>query len=115
MELIEISSLDHLNEVTANNANALIIVSRNACPGCDALMRALNTNADLQSALDGVQVAVAKLEKIPTIAQTFGLRQAPSMLLFKDDEEVTRVTGFMQPAPLLAALRGTYQAVSQAA
>jgi thioredoxin 1 len=115
METTQLTSLDHLNQVTANNANVLLIVSRNACPGCDALTRALENNALLQDALADVTVVVAKLEKIPTIAPTFGLRQAPTMILFKEDEEVSRLSGFTVAAPLIEALQKAFNDVAQAA
>lgn len=115
MEPIQISSLDQLNEVIAANANVLLVVSRNACPGCDALARSLETHSELQSALEGVTIAVAKVEKIPNIASIFGLRQAPSMILFKDDEDVAQVTGFQAPAPLIKAVRATYAPIAAAA
>lgn len=115
METIQLNSLDHLNDVTANHANVLLIVSRNACPGCDALAKALQNSALLQDALAGVTVAVAKIESIPTIISTFGLRQAPTMILFKDDEEVSRLTGFTAPAPLVEALHKAFTPVAQAA
>lgn len=115
MELIKFESLDHLNQVTADNSNVMVIVSRNACPQCDNLVRALQANDELRQALDGVVIGVAKLETVPTIAQTFGLRAAPSVLLFKDDEEVSRVIGFMSPAPLLKALLSAFVPVAEAA
>lgn len=115
MELIKFETLDRLNHITAGNSNVLLIISRNACPQCDNLVRTLKTNAELQSALAGVVVGVAKLEDIPTIAQTFGVRAAPSMIMFKDDDEVSRLSGFMSPGPLLNALRNAYTDVAVAA
>ena len=115
MELIKFESLDHLNKVTSENANALVIVSRNNCPQCDSLIRALQANDELRNALSGVTVGVAKLEAIPSIATTFGLRQAPSLLFFKDDEEVSRLAGFTSPAPLLKALLDVFAPLAEAA
>lgn len=115
MELIKFESLDHLNTVTAENPNVMVIVSRNACPQCDSLMRALQANDDLRAALGDAVIGVAKLESIPAIASTFGLRQAPSVLLFKDDDEVSRVMGFTSPAPLLQALLNAFAPVAEAA
>lgn len=115
MELIKFESLDRLNHVTADNSNVLLIISRSNCPQCDNLVRALKSNAELQAALAGVKVGIAKLEDIPTIATTFGVRAAPSMIMFKDDDEVTRLSGFMSAGPLLNALRNAYMDVAVAA
>lgn len=108
METIQLTSLDHLNEVTASHANVLLIVSKNACPACDNLKRALENTALLQDALAGVTVVVAKMETVRNIVTTFGLRAAPTMILFKDDDEVSRLTGFTAPAPLIEALHKAF-------
>lgn len=105
MEPMNLTSLDALNDATANNAKVLLIVSRNNCAGCVGLAQALKTNSELQSALEGVTVVQIKLEAVPTIAQTFGLRVAPSMILFSEDEEVKRILGFNGVSELLTALR----------
>lgn len=97
MERISLESVDQLNALTASKSNVLLVVSRNNCPGCDTLQRALDAHTELQTALDGVTVAVAKVEKMPNITQVFGLRQAPTTILFKDDDEVGRVHGFQLP------------------
>ncbi len=115
MQLLELASIDHLNEVTAANAQVLLIISRNNCPGCDALKRTLDGNAQLQEALSGTVVAMAKLEDIPSLPQTFGVRQAPSMILFREDDEVARLSGFMAPQPLLKAVQEQFAPQAHAA
>lgn len=115
MEIIKLTSMDHLNQVTADNANVLLIVSKNACPACDNLKRALENTALLQDALAGVVVAQAQMETVRNIVTTFGLRAAPTMIMFKDDDEVGRVTGFTAPAPLIEALHKAFNDVAQAA
>ncbi|WJJ55068.1 thioredoxin family protein [Xanthomonas phage RTH11] len=115
MEITKLTSIDALNAFTADNTNALVIVSRNACAGCNALDGALKTNVELQAALAGTAVALVKLEDVPDIARTFGLRMAPSMLLFKEDDEVARLLGFEGPAKLLAALRANFCELAEAA
>ncbi len=115
MEITKLTSIDALNAFTADNENALLIISRNACAGCNALDGALKTNAELQAALAGVQVAVVKLEDVPTIASTFGLRMAPSMILFREDDEVARLTGFEGASKLINAAREHFAALAAAA
>lgn len=115
MEISKLTSIDALNAFTADNTNALVIVSRNACAGCNALDGALKTNAELQAALAGVKVAVVKLEDVPTIASTFGLRMAPSMILFREDDEVARLTGFEGAGKLIAAAREHFEVLAVAA
>lgn len=108
MELTNLTSLDELNDATAANAQVLLIISRSNCPGCVALTKALETHTELQTALEGVKVLQIKLEDVPTIAQTFGVRMAPSMILFREDDEVQRVMGYTGPQPLLTALRAAF-------
>lgn len=105
MHFLELTSIDHLNEVTTTKSQVLLIISRNNCPGCDALQRALDGNDQLRQALSGIVVALAKLEVIPALPQTFGVRQVPSMILFREDNEVFRLTGFATPQPLLKVLQ----------
>ena len=116
MELQQFTSVDQINDTTAENENVLLIISRANCPGCDNLARALATNVELQTALAGVTVGVVKLETVPTIAATFGVRMAPSMILFRGDDEVKRIMGFNSPAELLNAARAAFGApVAEAA
>ena len=116
MELQQFTSVDQINEATASNENVLLIISRANCPGCDNLARALETNADLRAALEGVTVGTVKLEVVPTIAATFGVRMAPSMILFREDDEVRRIMGFTAPTELLLAARAAFGApVAEAA
>lgn len=115
MEITKLVSIDDLNAFTAANANALVIISRNACAGCNALDGALKTNAELQEVLAGAQVAVVKLEDVPAIATTFGLRMAPSMILFREDDEVARLTGFEGAGKLIAKAREHFSDLALAA
>lgn len=115
METIKLNSLDHLNEVTAAHSNVLLIVSKNACAGCDNLKRALEHSALLQAALVGVTVVQAQMETVRNIVTSFGLRMAPTMILFKDDEEVARKAGFESPDALIEALQQAFQPLAQAA
>lgn len=115
MEITKLESIDALNAFTAANTNALVIVSRNNCAGCNALDGALKTNAELQNALAGAQVAVVKLEDVPAIATTFGLRMAPSMILFREDDEAARLTGFEGASKLINAAREHFSDLAVAA
>lgn len=115
METIKLSSLDHLNEVTSQNANVLLIVSKNACPACENLAKALENVDALKQALSGVTVVIAKMEEVRNIVTSFGLRSAPTMILFKDDEEVSRVVGFTHPKIVIEALEKAFTSVAQAA
>jgi thioredoxin 1 len=115
MERITLNSVDQLNALTAARSNVLIIVSRSNCPGCDALERTLEHHAELRTALADTVVGIAKVEHMPNITQVFALRQAPSMILFKDDDEVARITGFQAPHPLIQALHQAFRPMAEAA
>ena len=115
MNRINLESVDQLNALTARDSNVLIIVSQKNCPGCDALERTLETNAELRHALADVTIGIAKVESMPNVAQTFALRQAPAMLLFKDDDEVARLTGFESPHKLITALKSAFEPLAIAA
>ncbi|QVD49306.1 hypothetical protein LUCX_236 [Xanthomonas phage vB_XciM_LucasX] len=116
MQLLSATSVDHFNQMTSENDQVLAIFSRNNCPACDALSKALDTNAELQAALAGVTVVKVKMEEVGSaMFATFGLRMAPSMLLFKCDDEVARLAGFTAVGPLLDKLNTNFSALAQAA
>lgn len=114
METIILHSLELLHGTLEHHSRVLLIVSRNACPGCEALAKALEHNPLLHDALVGVTVVVAKVEQVPEIAPTYKLRQAPTMILFHYGVEVTRLTGFTVPAPLIEALYRAFESIPEA-
>lgn len=117
MDIIDLTSLDRLNALTAKHPNVLIVISRNDCAGCETLDQALHANTLLKDALEDHEVIIGKvkLETVPTAAAVFGLRQAPAMILFREDDEVSRLTGFEKAAPLLQALRHAFDKIVQVA
>lgn len=115
MNTQHLESLDELNAFTSENPKALVIVSRMACPACDTLAAALGSSEAIAKALEGVAVATIKLDKVPVLASTFGLRMAPASLLFQDDDEISRIAGFDNPASYAAKLAQAFQPVAEAA
>jgi thioredoxin 1 len=55
-------------------------------------------------AAQGVQVAKVNVDDNPEVAGQFGVQSIPTLIVFKDGQEVKRFTGITQEADLLEAV-----------
>jgi len=71
------------------------------CPPCRALAPTLEELANEESRLHIVKVSVEEEHELP---ERFGVRNIPTLILFKEGQEVTRIVGNRSKKALLREL-----------
>jgi thioredoxin 1 len=107
MQTITATSPDDYIAALAAHSRLLVDFNKDNCPGCRMLDVSLNKFATSESA-HGVTLLKVKMEDIgEDFFRDLGLRQTPTLALFKDGAEVARLPGFQSPAQVEAAVRGS--------
>ncbi|QJD69305.1 thioredoxin family protein [Xanthomonas campestris pv. badrii] len=105
MQTITVTSPEHYTQTLAAHPRVLVDFYKDNCPGCKMLEMSLNKFAASEDAT-GVALLKVKLEVVgEDFFRELGLRQTPTLALFKDGAEVTRLPGFQSPAQVEAAVR----------
>jgi thioredoxin 1 len=101
---ITVSSLDELDSVISGNPLVLADFGKDNCPGCSALDRTLEQlKGDPQ--YSQVTLVKAKVEQLGRQAFVdLGLKQAPSLLMYRDGDEMYRMSGFTNPASVRSTI-----------
>jgi len=101
---IDIGALSELDDVSRQHRLVLAYFGKDNCPGCVSLDQLLNKLKG-EGALEGMVIAKTKVEKIgPEAFREMGLRSAPSLILFRDNDEVYRLSGFTGERPVREAI-----------
>ena len=104
MQTLHASSPDDYRASLAAHPRVLVDYHKDDCPGCRMLDMSLQKFAGDQAAVGLVLLKV----KLETVGEDFfrglGLRQTPTLALFRDGVEVARLPGFQPPAQLAAAV-----------
>jgi len=86
----------------------LVDYHKDQCPGCKMLELALTRFAATPAA-NGVALLKVKLEVIgEDFFRGLGLRQTPTLALFKDGEETCRLPGYQTPAQIEQAVKSSF-------
>ncbi|MGB3393677.1 MAG: thioredoxin family protein [Stenotrophomonas sp.] len=108
METITATSSDEFNTAIAAHAHVLVDFHKDNCPGCRMLDASLQKFSATPAA-SGVTLLKVKLE---TVGEDFfhglGLRQTPTLALFRDGQEVARLPGFQTPAQVEQAAAAAF-------
>ena len=105
MQTITATSPDEFNAALAAHPRLLVDFHKDNCPGCRMLDMSLVKFASSEAA-DGVALLKVKMEAIgEEFFRAQGLRQTPTLAVFKDGAEVARLPGFQSPAQVEAAVR----------
>ncbi|UXA71224.1 thioredoxin family protein [Xanthomonas prunicola] len=105
MQTITVTSPEHYTQTLAAHPRALVDFYKDNCPGCRMLDMSLDkfSNSD---AANGVALLKVKLEVLgEEFFRDLGLRQTPTLALYRDGAEVVRLPGFQSPAQVEAAVR----------
>ncbi|GHH60400.1 MULTISPECIES: thioredoxin family protein [Gammaproteobacteria] len=107
MQTITATSPDDYAAALAAHPRLLVDFNKDNCPGCRMLDMSLDKFAASEAA-NGLTLLKVKLEDIgEDFFRGLGLRQTPTLALFKDGAEVARLPGFQSPAQVEAAVRGS--------
>jgi len=83
-----------------SHPRVLVDYYKDNCPGCRMLDMSLNKFATTPAA-DGITLLKVKLETIgEEFFRSLGLRQTPTLALFKDGTETARLPGYQTPAQI---------------
>lgn len=91
---LTVSTLDELDTVVSEHPMVIADFGKDNCPGCNAMDRTLSElKADPK--YQQVTLVKAKVENLGRQAVVdLGIKQAPSLLMFKDGDERYRMSGF---------------------
>ncbi len=98
--VLEINELNFETEVLAAKEPFLLDFSATWCGPCKALTPVLETIADEN--VGRLKVGKIDIDESPGIAAKFGVRGAPTLIVFKAGKEAGRHLGLTTPQKLLA-------------
>lgn len=105
MQTITATSPDEYTAALSAHPRLLVDYNKDNCPGCRMLDMSLDKFAVTEAAAGLILLKV----KMETVGEDFfrglGLRQTPTLALFKDGAEVARLPGFQSPAQVETAVR----------
>ncbi|MGW8276594.1 thioredoxin family protein [Xanthomonas axonopodis] len=105
MQTVTVTSPEHYTQTLAAHPRALVDFYKDNCPGCRMLDMSLDKFANSDAA-NGVALLKVKLEVVgEDFFRDLGLRQTPTLALYRDGAEVARLPGFQSPAQVEAAVR----------
>ena len=103
MQTLHAASPDEHAAALRAHPRLLVDYHKDDCPGCRMLEMSLRRFATEPAAADLVLLKV-KLEAVgEDFFRELGLRQTPTLSLFKDGGEATRLAGFQTPAQITQA------------
>lgn len=104
MQTLHASTPDDYTAALAAHPRLLVDYYKDDCPGCKMLDMSL---AKFAASADAAGVALLKV-KMEVIGEDFfrdlGLRQTPTLALFKDGTEAARLPGFQAPGQIAQAV-----------
>lgn len=107
MQTITVTSPEHYTAALAAHPRALVDFYKDNCPGCRMLDMSLDKFA-VSAAADGVALLKVKLEVVgEEFFRDLGLRQTPTLALYRDGSEVARLPGFQSPAQVETAVKSS--------
>lgn len=104
MKTLHAASPDDIRNTIAHHPRLLVIYSKNHCPGCRMLELSLQKFAAAQDAV-GITLLEVKLETLgEDVFRSLGLRQTPTLALYRDGAERARLAGFQTPGQIAQAV-----------
>ncbi len=104
MQILHASSPEDYRAAIEAHPRLLVDHYKDDCPGCRMLDMSLQKFASEDEATDVVLLKV----KLETVGEDFfrdlGLRQTPTLSLFRDGVEITRLPGFQAPGQIARAV-----------
>lgn len=104
MQILHASSPDDYHAIIATQPRLLVDYHKDNCPGCRMLEMSLQKFAG-EAAAEGVVLLKVKMEVVgEEFFRGLGLRQTPTLSLFRDGSEAARLAGFQTPAQIVQAV-----------
>ncbi len=108
MQILHATTPDDYAAALAAHPRLLVDYYKDDCPGCKMLDMSLAKFAASPDA-EGVALLKVKMEVIgEAFFRSLGLRQTPTLALFKDGTEAARLPGFQTPAQITQAVNAQF-------
>lgn len=108
MQTLHASSPDHYRAALADHPRLLVDYYKGHCPGCRILELSLRNFAATPAA-GGIVLLKVKLETVGgDFFRGLGLRQTPTLSLFRNGKEAERLPGFQDPSRIAAAVAACF-------
>lgn len=101
--IAELTTFDAVEEAIAGSPKVLIDMWGSFCAPCRALRPILE---EIATQREDWSFLAVNIEKVPGVAEKFGVQATPTLLLFKDGAEVDRNGGMILPGDLTARMDG---------
>jgi len=101
MKIREVNELSFDAEVLASNRPVLVDFGAAWCSPCRRMEPMLEA---LASEREDVDIVKVDIETSPSIAQTYGVRGVPTLLLFRGGQPSARAVGLQPPSALRSML-----------
>jgi thioredoxin 1 len=104
MQIIDATTPEQLQQLLAEHPRVLVDFHKDQCPGCRMLEMSLQRVAS-SGAGHGMPLLRVQLEvQGEGFFRELGLRQTPTLALFRDGNERIRLAGFQSPQQIEAAI-----------
>ncbi len=108
MQTLTATTPDDYARALAAHPRLLVDFNKDDCPGCRMLEASLVRFAGSEAAA-GLTLLKVKLEDVgEDFFRGLGLRQTPTLALFRDGHEVARLPGFQSPTQVEQAVRAGF-------
>jgi len=106
MVVIDVATPEQYRQALAEYPQVLVDFHKDNCPGCRMLDLSLQRVA-AGAAGEGLTLLRVQLEVVgEPFFRELGLRQTPTLALFRDGQERRRLPGFQTPQQIEAAMAG---------
>ena len=104
MQTLHASSPEDIHAAAVAHPRLLVDFHKDNCPGCRMLDMSLRTFA-ADPAAEGLVLLKVKMETVgEDFFRSLGLRQTPTLSLYRDGGEAARLAGFQTPAQIAQAV-----------
>ncbi|AWH21704.1 thioredoxin family protein [Stenotrophomonas sp. ZAC14D2_NAIMI4_6] len=104
MQIINATTPEQFQQLLAEHPRVLVDFHKDDCPGCRMLDMSLHRVAT-SAAGQGTTLLRVQLEAVgESFFRQLGLRQTPTLSLFRDGDEQARLPGFQSPQQIEAAI-----------
>ena len=104
MQTLDASSPEDFHAAIAAHPRLLVDFNKDNCPGCRMLDLSLRTFA-ADPAAEGLVLLKVKMEAVgDDFFRGLGLRQTPTLSLYRDGTQAPRLAGFQTPAQVAQAV-----------
>lgn len=104
MKIIDAATAEQVQGIIASQPRVLVDFHKDQCPACRMLDVALQRVAG-SGAAQGVTLLRVRMEVVGEgFFRGLGLRQTPTLALFRDGRELLRMPGYQSPPQIEAAM-----------